>query len=107
MGGEARRKVGLSRALSVDSFNFSRSKGSEKSKAEKDKGVFEIRSIRYKTYPKNYKEVPEDIWHWVPLPPEDTNVKIVSNKNKNELYMKTLTYKDIEDLDLILLNKMR
>ena len=105
MGGEARRKAGFSRTLSVDSFKSVRKKPPDNLPVEKEKKTFEIKTITYKTFPKSYKEVPEDIWHWVPLPPDDENTSIVSNKN--DLYMKTLTFQEIEDLDTILLNKMR
>ena len=102
MGGEARRKIGFTRTLSVDSFKSVRKKNSE---VKQEKKVLEFKTITYKTFPKSYKEVPEDIWHWASLPKDDENIKTVSNKN--ELYMKTLTFQEIEDLDTILLNKMR
>ena len=110
MGGDGRRKFGISRCMSVDSFKLDRQQEVETSRgvpfrSESKKKPFQIKAIRYRTFPKNYKDVPEDIWHWAPLPASDKDMQIVSNKN--ELYMKTLTYQDIDDLDQILLNKMR
>ena len=91
----------------MDSFKLDRKEEVETSQgvpfqSESEKKPFQI---RYKTFLKNYKDVPEDIWHWAPLPASNKDMQIVSNKN--ELYMKTLTYQDIDDLDQILLNKMR
>ena len=91
MGGEARRQVGLTRTLSVDSFKSVKKKSSE---VKQEKKVLEFKTITYKTFPKSYKESKDG-----------ENIKTVSNKN--ELYMKTLTFQEIEDLDILLLNKMR
>ena len=56
-------------------------------------------------FPKTYKNIPTDICHWVTVNPLRDEKSILSNKS--DMYLKTLTYKEIDDLPQILLNKMR
>ena len=115
MGGDVRRKHGFSRCHSVDSIQFVNEKipkeenlqthHTDSLQYENEKKQFKIKTIRYKTFPKTYKDVPEDIWHWVPILSSEETTNNVTKKN--DLYMNTLTYQDIDDLPQILLNKMR
>ena len=76
--------------------------GLARSCSVEDIGDFKIGSLRYLSYPKCYKTVSEDIWHWAPLIPTED----VTNR-KHQLYLDNLTYRDVDDLSGILASKMR
>ena len=69
---------------------------------------FKIVCLRYLSYPKCYKKVSEDIWHWAPrLPTEDVTGATGITTRKHQLYLDNLTYRDVDNLSGILASKMR
>ena len=57
------------------------------------------------SFPKSYTTVAEDIWHWTPeISSEEKNLE---KRSKNKLYLDTLTFKETDHLDQILLHKLR
>ena len=70
-------------------------------------GDFKIVSLSYLSYPKCYKTVSEDIWHWAPLHPPENKVRARITERKHQLYLANLTYRDTDNLSEILASKMR
>ena len=72
-----------------------------------DIGDFKIGSLRYLSYPKCYKKVSEDIWHWAPLLPSEEKTRARITERKHQLYLENLTYREVDNLSGILVSKMR
>ena len=72
-----------------------------------DIGDFKIGSLRYLSYPKCYKKVSEDIWHWAPLLPSEEKTRARITERKHQLYLENLTYREVDNLSGILASKMR
>merc|ERR1712203_464082 len=68
---------------------------------------FKIGSLRYLSYPKCYKKVSEDIWHWAPLLPSEEKTRARITERKHQLYLENLTYREVDNLSGILASKMR
>lgn len=65
---------------------------------------FRTETLTYLTYPKSYRSVEEDIWHWAPV----TSQEVTSNTNrKHRLYLETLTFREVDNLSQILVDKLR
>ena len=70
-------------------------------------GDLKIVSLSYLSYPKCYKKVAEDIWHWAPLLPAEEMTRSRITERKHQLYLDNLTYRDVDNLSGILATKMR
>ena len=81
--------------------------GLARSCSVEDIGDFKIGSLRYLSYPKCYKKVSEDIWHWAPLLPAEEMTRERIRERKHQLYLDNLTYRDVHNLAGILASKMR
>ena len=65
---------------------------------------FRTETLTYITYPKSYRRVEEDIWHWAPV----TSQEVTTNNNrKHKLYLETLTFREVDNLSEILVHKLR
>ena len=78
-----------------------------RSSSVEELGEFKIVSLRYLSYPKCYKTVSEDIWHWAPLTPSADKARARITERKHQLYLANLTYRDTDNLSGILASKMR
>ena len=58
--------------------------------------------LTYLTFPQSYHTVMETVWHWAPLRPGEP-----PRERKRQLYMETLTYREVDNLNRILVDKMR
>ena len=58
--------------------------------------------LTYLTFPQSYHTVMETVWHWAPLRPGDP-----PRERKRQLYLETLTYREVDNLNRILVDKMR
>ena len=81
--------------------------GLARSCSVEETGDFKIVSLRYLSYPKCYKKVSEDIWHWAPLLPAEVMTRERIRERKHQLYLDNLTYRDVHNLAGILASKMR
>ena len=67
---------------------------------------FKTETLTYLTFPKSYRSVEEDIWHWAPLSSQEVTSSNTTNR-KHQLYLETLTFRDVDNLSQILVQKLR
>ena len=73
----------LNRCQSADSIALSQNS---------EENNFRIRTISYLSFPRSYRQVAEDIWHWAPEPAVSSDSSNGQERRNSRLYLETLTY---------------